>query len=145
MVQVTTNLTTRESARRERFEPSANVTATNVQTAIQQVAAQAFSTPAIKTLTGVAPLTSPYAAQPTDEVLIVKQGAANPFTINVDWSQRKKALMVVAGDTPANFANITITPAAGQTQMATVNFSYVIKSSGGNIILTPLPDNTGAY
>lgn len=37
MVQVSTNLTTRESARRERFEPSGNVTATNVQTAIQQV------------------------------------------------------------------------------------------------------------
>lgn len=37
MVQVMTNLTTRESARRERFEPTGNVTATNVQTAIQQV------------------------------------------------------------------------------------------------------------
>jgi hypothetical protein len=41
MVQVTTNLTTRESARRERFEPTGNVTATNVQTAIQQVDAEA--------------------------------------------------------------------------------------------------------
>lgn len=43
MVQVTTNLTTKESARRERFEPAGNVTATNVQTAIQQVDAEAAS------------------------------------------------------------------------------------------------------
>lgn len=41
MVQVMTNLTTRESARRERFEPAGNVTATNVQTAIQQIDAEA--------------------------------------------------------------------------------------------------------
>ena len=41
MVQVMTNLTTRESARRERFEPAGNVTATNVQTAIQQVDTEA--------------------------------------------------------------------------------------------------------
>jgi len=41
MVQVSTNLTTRESARRERFEPSGNISATNVQTAIQQVDTEA--------------------------------------------------------------------------------------------------------
>lgn len=41
MVQVTTNLTTRESARRTRFEPAGNVSATSVQTAIQQVDAEA--------------------------------------------------------------------------------------------------------
>jgi hypothetical protein len=41
MVQVMTNLTTRESARHERFEPTGNVTATNVQTAIQQVDVEA--------------------------------------------------------------------------------------------------------
>ena len=41
MVLVRTNLTTRESARLERFEPTGNVTATNVQTAIQQVDAEA--------------------------------------------------------------------------------------------------------
>ena len=41
MVQVSTNLTTRESARRERFEPTGNVTSTNVQGAIQQVDTEA--------------------------------------------------------------------------------------------------------
>lgn len=41
MVQVSTNLTTKESARRQRFEPTGNVTATSVQTAIQQVDTEA--------------------------------------------------------------------------------------------------------
>lgn len=41
MVMVSTNLVTRESARRERFEPTGNVTATNVQAAIQQVDTEA--------------------------------------------------------------------------------------------------------
>lgn len=41
MVQVSTSLTTKESARRQRFEPSGNVTATSVQTAIQQVDTEA--------------------------------------------------------------------------------------------------------
>lgn len=99
----------------------------------------------VKFLTGAAGLASPYPALPTDQVLIVKQGAANPFTITVDWSQRKQPLTVVAGDTVANFANIAITPTAGQTQMGTVNFSYIIDSSGGTVTLTPLPDNSGAY
>lgn len=41
MVQVSTNLTTKESARRQRFEPTGNVTATSVQKAIQQVDTEA--------------------------------------------------------------------------------------------------------
>jgi hypothetical protein len=41
MVLVTTNLTTHESARRQRFEPTGNVTATSVQIAIQQVDTEA--------------------------------------------------------------------------------------------------------
>lgn len=116
---------------------------TNVY-ALVQMAAVAGSKQT-KTLTGVGSFASPYAALPSDDVLIVKQGAANAFTVTVDWSVRTKALTVVSGDTPANFANITITPKAGQTQMATANFSYIIDSSGGSITLTPLPDNSGAY
>lgn len=41
MVQVYTNLVTRESARKQRFEPTGNVTATSVQKAIQQVDTEA--------------------------------------------------------------------------------------------------------
>ena len=85
------------------------------------------------------------AAQPNDEVLIVNQTAGAPFTVNVDWSTRTKPLRIVDGKGDAATNNITITPAAGQTQLATVNYSYIIDGNGGSITLTPLPDGSGAY
>lgn len=87
----------------------------------------------------------PYAALPTDDVLIVKQTVGAPFTVNVDWSQRIKPLKIVDGKGDAAANNITITPAAGQTQLAIVNYSYTIDGNGASIVLTPLPDNSGAY
>lgn len=100
---------------------------------------------ATKILTGVGALASPYAALPTDEVLIVKQAAGAPFTITVDWSARSKALRIVDGKGDAAVNNITITPKAGQTQLAALNYAYVINGNGGSITLTPLPDASGAY
>lgn len=100
-----------------------------------------FSSKVVKTLTTA----GPYAAAPNDEVLIVKQTVGAAFTITVDWSARTKPLRVVDGKGDAAANNITITPAAGQSQLATVNYSYVIDGNGGSITLTPLPDNTGAY
>lgn len=104
----------------------------------------AFYQPAastIKTLTAA----GPYTALPSDDVLIVKQAVGAPFTINVDWSLRTRALRVVDGKGDAATNNITITPSTGQTQMALVNFSYVIDGNGGTVTLTPLPDRSGAY
>lgn len=95
----------------------------------------------VKTLT--AP--GPYAALPTDDVLIVKQLVAAPFTITVDWSARSKPLRIVDGKGDANVNNITITPKAGQSQLAIVNYSYTIDGAGASIFLTPLPDGSGAY
>lgn len=95
----------------------------------------------VKTLTAA----GPYTALPTDEVLIIKQTVGAAMTINVDWSQRTKALRVVDGKGDAATNNITITPAAGQTQLASANYSYVIDGNGGSITLTPLPDGSGAY
>jgi len=87
----------------------------------------------------------PYAALPTDDVLIVKQIVGAAFQVTVDWSQRARPLRIVDGKGDAAVNNITITPKAGQTQLAVVNYSYVINQNGGSIILTPLPDGTGAY
>lgn len=95
----------------------------------------------VRTLTAA----GPYAALPTDEVLIIKQTAGAPFTVTVDWSARTKPLRVVDGKGDAAANNITITPTTGQTQLASVNYSYVIDGNGGSITLTPLPDGTGAY
>jgi hypothetical protein len=99
------------------------------------------ATKIVQTLTAA----GPYAALPSDDVLIIKQTVGAPFTVNVDWANRGKPLRVVDGKGDAAANNITITPAAGQTQLAAVNFSYVIDGNGGSITLTPLPDGTGAY
>lgn len=106
-----------------------------------QFAVSNLAPPVVKFLTAA----GPYAALPTDEVLIVKQVVGAPFTVTVDWSLRTRGLRVVDGRGDASVNNITITPAPGQTQLASFNYSYVIDGNGGSITLTPLPDNTGAY
>ncbi|MDI1265587.1 MAG: hypothetical protein PS018_20260 [bacterium] len=98
-----------------------------------------------KVLTGVGVYASPYAALPTDDVLIVKQAVGAPFTITVDWSQRVNPLMIADGKGDAEVNKITVTPSVGQSQLAVVNYSCIIESNGGNIRLTPLPDGSGAY
>lgn len=86
---------------------------------------------------------SPYTAQPNDEVLLIKNV---PFTVNVDWSTRTKPLRTVDQSNAASVATpISITPATGQTQLASVNYTYLIDGAGGSITLTPLPDGSGAY
>lgn len=100
-----------------------------------------FSSKVTKVITAA----GPYAALPTDDVLIIKQLVGAAFTVNVDWSARTKPLTIVDGKGDANVNNITITPALGQTQLAQVNYSYIIDASGASITLTPLPDNSGAY
>lgn len=87
----------------------------------------------------------PYAALPDDDVLIVKQDVAAAFNVTVDWAGRNKPLTVVDGKGDAAVNNITITPGAGQTQMAIADYVYTIDGNGGTITLTPLPDKTGAY
>lgn len=87
----------------------------------------------------------PQAAQPADDILIIKQAVGAPFVLTVDWSQRIKSLQVVDGKGDAHLNNITITPAAGQSQLAAVNYSVVIDGRGGNVVLTPLPDGSGAF
>ena len=99
----------------------------------------------VKTLIGTGGTASPYSAIPTDDVLIVNQTTGAPFTVIVDWSQRQNPLRIVDGKGDAVTNNITITPFTGQTQLAALNFSYIIDGNGGSITLTPLPDGSGAY
>jgi len=100
------------------------------------------SSKSVKILTGG----SPYAALSDDDVLIVKQAVGAPFTVTVNWAARgSKPLTIVDGKGDALVNNITVTPTAGQTQLAIVNNPYVIDANGGSVTLTPLPDGTGAY
>ena len=108
-----------------------------------QISAVSANNKVVTKLGGVGQPASPYAAQPNDDVLLVY---AVPFTVTVDWSGRVKPLRIVDQSALASVANpISITPAAGQTQLATVNYTYTIDGAGGSITLTPLPDGTGAY
>ena len=86
----------------------------------------------------------PYTAQPADQVLLIEQ--TGPFTVNVDWSTRQgRPLRVV--DALGNAATwpISITPAAGQTQLGQTNYTYIIDGAGGSILLTPLANLSGAF
>lgn len=87
----------------------------------------------------------PYAALPDDDVLIIKPAVAAPYNVTVDWAARFRPLTIVDGKPMALLNNISVTPAAGQTQMGQVDYVYVIDGNGGSITLTPLPDGTGAY
>jgi hypothetical protein len=87
----------------------------------------------------------PYTALATDEVLIIKQTVGAAFTVNVNWSGRTKPLRVVDGKGDSSTNNISIIPTAGQTQLAIVNYVYVVNGNGGSITLTPLPDGSGCY
>jgi hypothetical protein len=89
--------------------------------------------------------TGAYAAQPADDVILLKAGIGAPFTINVNWAARTKKLTVVDSGMGALANNISVTPSVGQTQMSVLNYTYPIDSNGGSITLTPLPDGSGAY
>jgi hypothetical protein len=105
--------------------------------------AQIFSSKVITKVGGAGQPVTPYAAQPNDEVILVY---AVPFTVNVNWAGRTKPLRVVDQTGNASVGSpITITPSAGQTQLAQLNYSYTIDGAGGSITLTPLPDGSGAY
>lgn len=84
-------------------------------------------------------------ADPDDEILIINKTVAAATIVNVDWSARTKALTVVDGKGDANTNNITIVPASGQTQYAITDYQVIIDGNGGQVTLTPLPDNTGAF
>lgn len=99
---------------------------------------QLSSSKNVATLVGA----GPYPVPADVDVVLVK---FTPMAITVDWSQRTKPLTVVDAKGDANLNNITITPSAGQTQLAMVDYVYTIDGAGGNVTLTPLPDGTGAY
>lgn len=89
--------------------------------------------------------TGAYAAQPADDVILLKSGIAAAFVVTVDWSLRLKPLTIVDSGLGALAHNISVSPVYGQTQMGTLNYTYIIDSNGGSIKLTPLPDGSGAY
>lgn len=102
---------TRQSARRIKFEPTAPITATDVQEAIEQIATTP-SVPITPTNVGA----SPYAPVIGDSLLWVDTSAgAITISLPTGASRAGRALQVkdITGDAFAN--NITLDPQPGET------------------------------
>lgn len=105
---ISTNLRqTRESARQIRFEPVTPITATSVQTAIQQVVALVIA----QVPTPVNFAMSPYTVLPTDLILLVNT-SAGAVTINMMPAvARSHAPIIIKDDTGDSGTNqISVVP-----------------------------------
>lgn len=103
---------TQESAKRERFEPTGAIIATNVQDAISQVA----TTPVGVNATPVNSGMSPYAPLPTDSVLYV-DSTGGPVVINMPLAVARGGLALTIKDVggSASTNNITINASGAET------------------------------
>jgi hypothetical protein len=148
MVQVYTNLTTRESARRERFEPTGNVTATNVQTAIQQVDAEAAGkVEQVGTIRKPASAANVAILTSDIEVGIDTRSTAVSATLPsaAAWSaQNPNGLELVLNDYFGNAATNNITPSlfAGDT-FAYGSVTPTVNANFGLLRLRPDPSLPG--
>lgn len=111
MTIISTDLrNTRESAKRIRFEPGSQITATNVQDAIQQADSLAVPPP-----TPVNFAMSPYAPLPTDRILLVDtSGGAVSIVMPTAASRNGLDLEVKDATGNADPNNITVSFTGGE-------------------------------
>lgn len=126
---------TRQSARRIAFEPTAPITATDVQEAIEQIAS--LPAPSIAPVT-ITSADSPYAPTITDTLLWVDtSGGAVTITLPTGASRAGRALQVkdISGDAATN--NISLDAQAGET--VDDLDPYPIDVNFGGVTLYPKP------
>lgn len=109
MVMVYTNLVTRESARKTRFEPVANIPETDVQNAIAYTALN----PPAKAQTDVT--ASPYDALVTDDILRVNFAGAATIYLLASATRNGKDILIKDTSGNASTNNITIVPSGAET------------------------------
>jgi hypothetical protein len=112
MTQIQTSLrSTRESARRLRFEPTGVLTQTNVQKAIEQAAAH----PLAINQTIISFVQSPYTAMVTDTFLSVDT-SGGPISIILPGASTRNGVPLTVKDATgrANTNNITVTFTGGE-------------------------------
>lgn len=124
----------RESAKTERFMPSASIRATNVQDAIEAVAGQ----PKVVVPTHVT--VTPYNATASDSYLLVD--VAGPVTINLPTiaSRGGLPLTIKDGSSAAATNNITIIPNGAETIDTLAQI--VITQDSGAFNIVPPPGET---
>lgn len=123
---------TRESARLLRTEVANGVTQTNVQKALEQLAAQ----PPVIIPTPVAAGQSPYTPLATDTTLYV-DSSAGPVQILLRLAAERGGVPITVKDVggAAYTKNITITPNGAETIETNPNF--VIQTDFGGVNLNP--------
>lgn len=120
-----------EAARRIRFEPSALITATNVQDAIQQSAAISVVTP-----TAVTFAMSPYTVLPTDRVLLVNT-SGGAVTINMMAAAARGGLDLTVKDDTGNAAANPISVVRNGAETIDGLTTYPIDSNFGAAQFAP--------
>lgn len=136
MVQVMTNLTTRESARKTRFEPTGAITETNVQKAIEQT----ITIPQSISGTSIAFAASPYQVLPSDSVLYVNT-SGGPIEIDLQLSISRGGVSLTIKDVTGSAAanNITIKPNGSETIDGYTNAEPLLVSANfGGFRLNPI-------
>lgn len=114
MVQVSTNLITRESARRLRVEPRGSLTQTNVQQALEQIATFVTTIPARTTIIST-PMTIP--ATVSEVYFFVGSAASATLPDAATWSLNFPGFVLLLKDVSGLAAtnNITINSAGSNT------------------------------
>lgn len=132
MSTIRTMIGSYESARRERFEPAAGITATNVQQAIEQAAGFGIGS------TPVAFAASPYDVLPNDTLLDV-DSTLGPVTINLRAASTRNGLALSIKDVAGMAATnaITIVPNVADTGGVDGLTSLPINSAYGGFRLRP--------
>lgn len=142
MVVVRTDLgTTRESARRLRFEPAVTMSATNVQKAIEEVEADAAA--ALQPLTTPTVVTATGNVAVTDVVVQTNQIAAIVLTLpnSVTWATQNSkyglplSVFDISGNASTN--NVTFNTTGGQTISGLASGALKITTDYGGFRFEP--------
>ncbi len=134
MVTLRTSIGTQESARRWRVEPKGSITQTNIQKALEQIAAE----PTAVTVTSRAAAT--YTALPTDTYIRVNFAGAVTITLGAASARNGVPLTIVDASGAASTNNITINRAGSDTIAGATSLQILADYGGWNLV--PI---TGGY
>jgi len=138
MTTVRTDLgNTKESARRERFEPTGSITATNVQKAIEQAVSQTTAL----VPTAIAFAASPYTVLASDLALYVDT-VGGAITINLPAQASRASVPLIIKDVTGHAAANNISLVGNGAETTDSLATYLIAADFGGVALNPL---TGGY
>lgn len=127
----------KESARRERFEPTGSISETNVQKAIEQVASQ----PPVLAQTNITAAMSPYTVLATDVFLAVDP-SGGAVRIDMQPNLDRDGVGLTIKDVTGHAATNAISIYGNGSELIDTLSPYPINSDFGGVYLVPI---TGGY